>query len=301
MKRIFTTIVLAALIFIAGTATAQPNKTTACEFKTDMRKAWEDHITWTRNVILNIIDDLPGTNEAVGRLLQNQVDIGNAIKPYYGNAAGDMLTTLLTSHIVIAADLLTALKNNDAAALNAANTAWITNADDIAAFLASANPHWDLMEMKMMMYDHLNLTAAEAVARKTQDYTADILAYDNAHHQILEMADMLSMGIIKQFPNKFKGASNMRVIELTDSDIILSQNMPNPFTEKTIINYFIPDHVTDAKLIFYNSVGKVIKTVVITERGEGSISILAHELSSGIYTYSIIADGRLIDTKQMVH
>ena len=47
-----------------------------------MHKLWEDHIVWTRNVILNIIDDLPGTDQAVNRLLQNQDDIGNAVKPF---------------------------------------------------------------------------------------------------------------------------------------------------------------------------------------------------------------------------
>ena len=292
---------LAATILFAGTATAQPNKASACDFRSDMRKLWEDHITWTRNVILNIIDDLPGTNEAVGRLLQNQVDIGDAIKPYYGNAAGDMLTSLLTSHIVIAADLLTALKNNDAAGLTAANNAWIANADSIAMFLASANPNWDLAEMTQMMYDHLNATTAEAAARKNMDYAADVIAYDNVHNQILEMADMLSDGIIKQFKNMFPGPKNLRVIELTDGDVTLSQNMPNPFAEKTTITYYIPEYITDAQMIFYNSMGKVIKTVAITERGEGIFTVFAPGLSKGIYTYSIIADGKLIDTKQMVH
>lgn len=301
MKRTLTTLLPALIILFVSTATAQPNKTSACDFRADMRKVWEDHITWTRNVILNVIDDLPGTNDAVGRLLQNQVDIGDAIKPYYGNAAGDMLTTLLTSHIIIAADLLTALKNNDAAGLNSANNAWIANADDIATFLASANPQWDLMEMKMMMYDHLNLTAAEAVARKNQDYAADITAYDNAHHQILEMADMLTAGIIKQFPNMFKGGSNIRMIELNDGGVTLSQNMPNPFTEKTTITFYIPENIIDAQMIFYNMVGKMIKSVVITERGEGTFTVFAPGLSKGIYTYSIFADGKLIDTKQMVH
>src|SRR5215510_579205 len=60
-----------------------------------MHKLWEDHVTWTRNVILNIIDDLPGTQQAVNRLLKNQDDIGNAIKPVYGDAAGNELTKLL--------------------------------------------------------------------------------------------------------------------------------------------------------------------------------------------------------------
>jgi len=65
------------------------------ELRAAMHKLWEDHITWTRNVILNIMDGLPGTDQAVTRLLKNQDDIGNAIKPYYGDAAGTELTRLL--------------------------------------------------------------------------------------------------------------------------------------------------------------------------------------------------------------
>src|SRR5215217_3579879 len=64
-------------------------------FQDAMRKLWEDHITWTRIFIISAAGDLPDKAAATERLLQNQADIGNAIKPYYGDAAGDKLTTLL--------------------------------------------------------------------------------------------------------------------------------------------------------------------------------------------------------------
>ena len=174
------------------------------ELRTNMRKLWEDHVTWTRNVILNIIDGLPGTDQAVARLLKNQDDIGNAIKPVYGDAAGNKLTSLLHDHITIAADVVKAAKVNDNAALDAANKKWFSNADDISAFLSSANPNWKLADMKRMMHDHLQLTTDEAVARIKKDYDADVAAYDKVHNEILEMSDMLTDGIVKQFPGKFK-------------------------------------------------------------------------------------------------
>lgn len=174
------------------------------DLRTNMRKLWEDHIVWTRNVILNIMDGLPGADQAVPRLLSNQDDIGNAIKPFYGDAAGNQLTQLLRTHITTAADLLNAAKAGNDAAFKDANKKWTDNADDISTFLSKANPAWPLNDMKMMMHDHLKLTTDEAVCRLKKDYAGDIKAYDQVHDEILKMSDMLSAGIAKQFPDKIK-------------------------------------------------------------------------------------------------
>jgi hypothetical protein len=184
----------------------------ALVFHDAMRKLWEDHITYTRNVIisfeLNEPDAgtvLPDLGTVVDRLLQNQVDIGNAIKPFYGTAAGNQLTALLQEHIRGAANVLTALKANDQAGLEAALKAWYANAHEIAVFLSSANPrNWPLAEMDQMMKDHLDATTAEALARHRSDWSGDVAAYDRVHEQILMMADMLSNGIIAQFPSRFR-------------------------------------------------------------------------------------------------
>ena len=192
---------------IAATTTAQAKtKMDRQEFHDAMRKLWEDHITYTRLVIIGVFEDLPDLDPTVQRLLQNQVDIGDAIKPFYGEAAGEQLTALLTDHILIAAEILQAAKAGDTAALEDASERWYANADDIAEFLNAANPkQWPLEEMKAMMREHLDLTLEEAVAYLNGDYEASIAAYDQVHLQVLEMADMLSAGIIKQFPNKFNG------------------------------------------------------------------------------------------------
>ena len=179
------------------------NKTSKSEqLRMGMHKLWEDHIVWTRNVILNIMDDLPGTDQAVNRLLQNQDDIGNAVKPFYGEAGGKELTRLLREHITVAADLLKAAKASNNSAFEAANKKWFVNADEISGFLNKANPNWKLEDVKKMMHDHLNLTTEEAVARLKKDYAADVKAYDKVHDEILMMADMLTDGIIKQFLRK---------------------------------------------------------------------------------------------------
>ena len=87
----------------------------------------------------------------------------------------------------------------------AATKRWNANADDIATFLAGANPKsWPLADGKKMMRDHLNLTTQEVVAHLKKDWAASIASYDEVHTQILHMADMLSSGIEAQFPDKFK-------------------------------------------------------------------------------------------------
>jgi hypothetical protein len=173
------------------------------ELKLAMRKLWEDHVVWTRNVIFCLVDRLPGKDQAVNRLLQNQVDLGNAIKPYYGEEAGKKLTDLLYPHITIAAEVVNAAKAGNTAALDEANKKWYANADEISEFLSTANPNWGLEEMKMMMHEHLKLTTNEAVQRIKKDYDADVIAYDKVHEAILKMSDMLADGIVKQFPEKF--------------------------------------------------------------------------------------------------
>jgi len=174
------------------------------DLKIAMNKLWEDHITWTRNVILCLVDGLPGADQAVKRLMQNQVDIGNAVKPYYGEDAGNKLTELLKAHIAISADVVKSAKAGNKIALVSANKKWYANADEISAFLSKANSNWALADMQLMMNDHLKLTTDEAVQRIKKDYDADIKAYDKVHEEILKMSAMLANGIIKQFPEKFK-------------------------------------------------------------------------------------------------
>ena len=204
------TVALGALA--AGSAVAgadrsgheHPAKPTTEQFDQAMRKLWEDHITWTRLFIVSATANLPDLQATTDRLLRNQSDIGDAIKPFYGDAAGDQLTALLRTHILTAAELLAAAKAGDDATVQQVSTSWYANADDIAAFLSNANPkQWPLAEMRTMMHDHLDLTLAEAVAHLQGRYSDDVAAYDQVHDEILAMADMLASGLERQFPSHF--------------------------------------------------------------------------------------------------
>lgn len=176
----------------------------AVRFRLAMNKLWEDHITWTRMVIVDFAANLPDLQTAEARLLRNQADIGNAVKPYYGAAAGKQLTSLLRTHILDAVPVLQDAKAGNDAKLNADLAKWYANAHQIAVFLSKANPHnWPLKQMDSMMKRHLELTTDEAVARLQGNWNADVKAYDRVHVEILQMSGMLSTGIIRQFPNRF--------------------------------------------------------------------------------------------------
>lgn len=171
----------------------------------DMRKLWEDHVTWTRLAIVTFAADSPGFDATAGRLLANQADLGDAIKPYYGDAAGDRLTVLLTEHITIAVEILQAARSGDDAALTDAHDRWYVNGQEIADFLTAANPrNWPAATMRPAMAAHLDQTLDEAVAELTGDYPASVAAYDVAHLHMLDLADVLSSGIIAQFPRQFR-------------------------------------------------------------------------------------------------
>jgi hypothetical protein len=194
-------LLVAVGVSLISSAASSPDRG---DFRSDMRKLWDDHVTWTRLYIVSAAADLPNKDATAKRLLQNQVDIGDAVKPFYGDAAGEKLTALLNDHILIAAELIDAAKAGQTDKKDDASKRWYANADEIASFLSGANPkNWPPNEMKSMMHEHLDLTTAEVVAHLTKDWVADVAAYDKAREQILKMADMLSSGIVKQFPGKF--------------------------------------------------------------------------------------------------
>ena len=168
-----------------------------------MRTLWAQHMEWTWSTVVAFAGDSPALQATMDRLLQNQADIGAAVATYYGPAAGNQLTDLLTTHIKDAVPVLTAAKAGDTAALDQAVADWYANAQDIADFLASANPAWKQGEMRQMMKEHITQTIAYASAVLGGKYADAVTKYDEAEAHMADMADMLSDGIVAQFPAKF--------------------------------------------------------------------------------------------------
>ncbi len=170
-----------------------------------MQTLWMQHMEWTYAAVAAFAVDSPGFPATADRLLQNQVDIGNAVRPFYGDAAADQLTTLLQEHITGAVAVLTAAKAGDSNALNQAVTAEYANAKAIGDFLGDANPtNWPKADMEAMMATHIDQTLVYATDMLQGDYAQAIANYGLAEAHMVEMADMLSAGVIAQFPDQFK-------------------------------------------------------------------------------------------------
>jgi hypothetical protein len=198
--RIAIALLAASMFPVVGSGTAAsatpPSsvKPETAEFRAAMRSLWNDHVVWTRQWIVSFAAGLPDQEAAAARLMRNQEDIGDAIKPFYGEAAGAKLTGVK------------AAKANDTAAIASAKTAWFRNGDEISAFLSAANPkNWPLADMQAAMRMHLDTTLTEATDRLAGNWAQDVKNYDKVQMHIQEMADTLSDGIVKQHPQSFRG------------------------------------------------------------------------------------------------
>ena len=156
-----------------------------------MNLVWQEHIMWTRLLLISIAEDLKDLEATQTCLLKNPKDIADVFRPYYRNLIANEIEKLLTEHLVIGKDLIVALKNNNQEQANLLNTKWYQNADRMAEAFNSINPYYPKEEIQNMLYEHLRLTTIEVNARLKGDYVADINAYDMVQNEILKMSSFL--------------------------------------------------------------------------------------------------------------
>ncbi|KOS04014.1 glycosyltransferase [Paenibacillus peoriae] len=167
------------------------------QLKGDMQKVW------TRSYIVSAISNRQDQKYVLDRLLQNQQDIGNVIKPYYGETASNKLADLPREHILIAGKIVAAAKAGNQADVKKLDADWHKNADDIARFLSAANPNWQFKALQDMLYTHLQLITELVLDCIKGDWKADIAVIDKNEIHMIHLADILTEGIVKQFPEKF--------------------------------------------------------------------------------------------------
>lgn len=168
-----------------------------------LRSLWEQHIFWTRLTVNSIVDGLGDVQQTTARLLRNPSDFAAVLAPVYGPAIANQFERLFREHLTIAAELVTALKSGNTAAAENAQKRWYANADAIAAFLAQINPYWSKEEWQRMLHEHLRLLSEEVAARIAKNYEQNVAISDSIEPQALGMADLMTTGIIQQFPSVF--------------------------------------------------------------------------------------------------
>lgn len=169
-----------------------------------MNLVWEQHIMWTRILLISIAENLKDLDATQARLLRrNPKDIADVFRRFYGIAVANRIQQLLTEHLVIGKDLIVALKNKNQEEATKLNTKWYQNADEMAETFSSINPFYPKEEIRNMLYEHLRLTTNEVNYRLQGNYVEDINSYDMVQKEILKMSQFFVNGIVKQFPNLF--------------------------------------------------------------------------------------------------
>ena len=96
---------------------------------------------------------------------------------------------------------------------------------------------------------------------------------------------------------------NNQAIDISGGDsskAVLGDNYPNPFGSLTDIRYFVPEESENATLNVFDNSGKLIKSVNITERGNGVLNVNFSDMPAGIYNYQMVVDDKLVATKKIV-
>lgn len=168
-----------------------------------MRLVWEQHVYWTRLTIISLAFNLPDVDFTTARLLRNATDMGNLLKPFYGNRIAARYSNLIREHLLIAVELVKAAKAGNQSAVAAIERRWYENGEEIAEFLSRINPFISRDEFQEMFFEHLALTTQEAVLILQKDFKSSIAVFDKIEEEALQMADTITHGIVKQFPNKF--------------------------------------------------------------------------------------------------
>jgi len=171
-------------------------------FEEAVEHLWCKTVDYTRNAIISILGGLDDIDAVAAKLMSLQEDIGNAVKPYYGNEAADAVTTLLKQYVTILVDIIKNIK--DGKSTEQLETSLQTNVDAIATFLDSADPdNWPKDVVLGLLKKHIECTLKIARARFTKDWPADFVAYEECKANIEQLAYAMACGIVYKFPEMF--------------------------------------------------------------------------------------------------
>ena len=179
---------------------ANPAKVAAT--KKAVEGLWVGHINAVRAVV---VAETSGkdTKAAEGEVVSNAHAIADTIAGFYGKPAGDKLFTLLAGHYGAVKAYLDATVAKDSAKQGGATDKITSNADEIATFLSGANPYLPKATLLEMLTVHGSQHISQIQQLEAKDAAAETKTAAAMKTHILMLADALTDGIAKQFPEKF--------------------------------------------------------------------------------------------------
>lgn len=175
----------------------------AINFRIEERKMWSDYSRYLREYVLSVANETEDESLILEKLIQNQEKIALSLKPYYGNYNSNKLSELLKEQIYITSKILHETKNNNNKDVEQINKLKNENSEKIARFLYGINELWKIDLLEEILNKHLNLVCNQINSRINGQWERDIKAYDDDYDHIIMFSDLISDGIIKEFPNKF--------------------------------------------------------------------------------------------------
>ena len=138
----------------------------------------------------------------------------------------------------------------------------------------------------------------ESIKELSNKHVTDSLNFISLQYKLSDLENRISQCCDQTTLKSVQSITN--ILESPLALPALYQNTPNPFNQNTTIAYYLPVNVKTANLYIYNMQGVQIKIIPINDRANGNIVINGNELIPGMYLYSLIADGKEVDTKRMI-
>jgi hypothetical protein len=199
-------LVIMGIVAVASIGVAQRPTMTMSEvqLRLALRGAWEVHARWTRSYIVSLLADLPDSGRAKTRLFEGANDVADAMRPYCPVTAIPEMANLVRRNVLATGRAAAASRAGDSLAAASALDNWSAGSDSLAALLARTNPNWPAGKFGDLLRAYQEQTWRQIAARARQDWFADVAACDQADNEARAVADALSAGIVKQFPDRFK-------------------------------------------------------------------------------------------------
>ena len=187
-----------------------------CTMKEKMRKLFTDHAFYTKFYIESALSDLPDVKVITNRLLQNQVDIGNFVKPVVGNVNGDHLASLLKEHILAAAGAVSAVKKEDEKEVKTAVDKVFANSWLVSQLLSSFNPEKLPFDVVLKIFNQHNQYVIDITTLHfNEDFEKEINTVDLYYQHMLMLSDTLhdALNPALNYPNATRAERHLRYPE----------------------------------------------------------------------------------------